>query len=109
MAYNFVQAGSALTIPALAAVASGGIVQAGSIIGVAAGSAAAGQSVDVIVTGVFQLPKVAADAVTLGAPIYWDEATGLVTVTAADNPKLGVAVEAAPASTGTVRVRLSGF
>lgn len=106
---NFVQAGSALTIPAPAVVASGDVVQAGSIIGVAAGSANAAQPVDVIVTGVFQLSKVAADAVTLGAVIYWNAATKLATVTASGNTKLGVATEAAAASTGTVRVRLSGF
>lgn len=109
MAYNFIQAGSALTIPAPAAVASGDVVQAGSIIGITAGSAAAGQPVDVIVTGVFQLPKVAANNITLGAPVYWDATAKLATTTASGNTKIGVAVEAAAASTGTVKLRLSGF
>lgn len=109
MAYNFIQAGSALTIPAPAAVASGGVVQAGSIIGIATGGATAGQPVDVIVTGVFQLPKVAANTFTLGAPVYWDATAKLATTTASGNTKIGVAVEAAAASTGTVKLRLSGF
>lgn len=109
MAYNFIQAGSALTIPAPAVVASGDVVQAGSIIGIAAGGAAAGQPVDVIVTGVFTLPKVAANSITLGAPVYWDAAAKLGTTTASGNTKVGVAVEAAAASTGSVKVRLSGF
>lgn len=106
---NFIQAGSNLTIPAPAIVASGGVVVAGSIIGIAAGSATVGQSVDVVVTGVFRLPKVAADAITLGALVHWDAAAELATTTATGNTKIGVAVEAAAASTATVAVRLSGF
>lgn len=106
---NHVQPGNILTIPAPAAVASGGVVIAGSIIGIAAETVAAGEMVDVDVVGVFALPKVAADAVTLGAPIYWNATTKLATVTASGNTKLGVATEAAAASTGAVRVRLSGF
>lgn len=106
---NHIQPGNTLTVPAPAAVASGGVVIAGSIIGIAAETVEAGQPVDVDVVGVFQLPKVAADAVTLGAPIYWNAGSKLATVTASGNTKLGVATEAAAASTGTVRVRLSGF
>lgn len=109
MAKNFIQVGDTLTIPAPAAVASGGVVAAGSIIGVAQGDAALGSSVDVATSGVWSLPKVAADAVTLGAVVYWNATSKLATITASGNTKLGVAVEAAAASTGTVKVRLSGF
>ncbi len=106
---NFVQAGSNLTIPAPAIVASGGVVIAGEIIGIANGSAASGALVDLTTTGVFELPKVGADAFTLGAPVYWDATPGLATTTATDNTRIGVAVAAAGASTATVLVRLSGF
>ena len=109
MAKNFIQPGDTVTIPAPAAVASGGVVIAGSIAGIALGDAASGEPVDVKTSGVWQLPKVAADNVTLGAPIYWASGTGLATITASGNTKIGVAVEAAAASTGTVKVRLSGF
>lgn len=109
MAKNYVQPGETITIPAPAAVTSGGVVIAGSIVGIAQGDAASGAKVDVTCGGVWELPKVAADAVTLGAPIYWAAATKLATITASGNTKLGVAVESAPASTGTVKVRLSGF
>ena len=70
---------------------------------------AAGEMVDVDVVGVFALPKVAANNIALGAPVHWDATAGLVTTTAAGKTKLGVATEPAPAQSGTVRVRLSGF
>jgi predicted RecA/RadA family phage recombinase len=57
--------------------------------------------------GVFELSKVATDAMALGDVIYWDASARLATLTATDNTKLGVAVAAA--GTGAVRVRLSGF
>ena len=52
MATNYVQAGSQLTLTAPELVSSGAVVIAGSIAGVALGSASAGQPVDVAVTGV---------------------------------------------------------
>ena len=57
----------------------------------------------------FTLPKVGADAFTLGAPIYWDAGDGLATVTSSGNTAIGVAVAAAAVDTATVNVRLSGF
>lgn len=109
MARNFIQPGNVLTIPAPAAVLSGGVVIAGDIKGIAQGDAASGAPVDVSTVGVWELPKVAANAFTLGAKVYWAAGTGLATTTAASNTLLGVAVAAAPASAGTVAVRLSGF
>lgn len=109
MAKNFIQPGDTVTIPAPAAVTSGGVVIAGAIIGVAQGDAASGASVDVKTSGVWELPKVGADIATLGVAIYWNSTSKLATVTASGNTKIGVAVEAAAASTGTVKVRLSGF
>jgi predicted RecA/RadA family phage recombinase len=106
---NFVQAGSNLTFPAPVAVASGDVVIVGEIKGIAAGAAAIGADVDVVVTGVFDLPKTAANAFALGAAVHWNATTGLATSTASGNTKLGVATEAALADTATVRVRLSGF
>lgn len=103
---NFVQRGDTLTFPAPAAVLSGGVVAAGAIIGVANGDAAIGDPVDVDVTGVFDLPKVAALAISLGDVVYWDAATKLVTKTASGNAKLGVAASAVANPSGTVSVRL---
>lgn len=106
---NYIQNGDTLTIPAPTAVLSGQPVIAGAIIGIASGNAASGAPVDVATSGVFELPKVAANAFTLGAPVYWNATDKLATSTATDNTKLGVAIAAAAASTATVQVRLSGF
>lgn len=109
MAKNYVQKGDTITIEAPAAVVSGGIVQAGSIIGIAQGNAAIGEKVDVACGGVWTLPKVASEAYAgAGVPVYYNSGNGLVTSTASGNTKLGVAIESVAASVGTVKVRLSG-
>ena len=110
MAKNYVQKGDMITIPATAAVVSGAIVQAGSIIGVAQGSTAIGEQVDVACGGVWTLPKVSSEAYAgAGVPVYYNSGNGLVTSTASGNTKLGVAIESVATATGSVKVRLSGF
>ncbi|MFN3844508.1 MAG: DUF2190 family protein [Paracoccaceae bacterium] len=104
---NFIAAGSALTLTAPAAVASGAVVQVGAIVGVANGSAAAGQDVVLSVAGVFDLPK-AAEVITTGAVVYWDNTAKVVTVEATGNTKIGVAVEAVGSTAALLRVRLNG-
>lgn len=106
MATNLVSAGSHLTIPAPDLVSSGGVVIAGNIAGVALGSAAAGEPVDVAVTGVWSLPKVGAQTLGLGEPVYWDSTADLVTETASGNTRLGTVAKAAGAGVATVAVRL---
>lgn len=109
MAKNYIQPGDTLTIPAPAAVQSGGVVIAGDIKGIAQGDAISGAPVDVATRGVWELPKVAANAFTLGAKVYFNSTDALATTTASGNTLLGVAVEAAAADTATVKLRLSGF
>ncbi len=106
---NFVQAGSTLTIPAPYAVASGEVVLAGNIIGIATSGATSGADVDVTTTGVFTLPKVGADAFTLGATVYFNSTSKLATTTASGNTEIGTAVAAAVAGSATLRVRLKAF
>ncbi|HRM74217.1 MAG TPA: DUF2190 family protein [Paracoccus sp. (in: a-proteobacteria)] len=106
---NFVQPGDVITILAPAAVLSGRPVIAGEIVGIASGDAASGAPVDVATSGVFILPKIAANAFALGAPAYWDAASILVTSEAEDGVRIGVAIAAAPVGAATVTVRLSGF
>jgi predicted RecA/RadA family phage recombinase len=110
MSTNFVQPGRTITIPSPADALAGEVVVAGSLIGVAANTAASGATLDLELEGVWALPKVAADAVALGAPVYYDAATKLVTLDDDDgaNVQVGVAVAAAAASTGSVKVRLLG-
>lgn len=106
---NFVQPGDTLTIPAPVAVLSGDPVIAGDIKGIACCDAAGDAPVDVKCSGVFTLPKVAANAFVLGAKVYWAAGTKLATSTASGNMLLGVAVADAPATAATVNIRLSGF
>lgn len=101
---NYIQPGRTVTIPSPAAVASGDVVIVGNLAGIAAGDAATGDPLDLTLEGVFTLDKVAANVVAVGAPIYWNGT--LATVTATDNDRIGTAVAAAAASTGTVAVRL---
>lgn len=105
---NYVQRGDTLTLPAPAAIVSGGVVIVGSIIGVANGDAANGAPVDLDVVGVFSLPKVSALAINAGEAVYWDAANGVVNKTAAGNTKLGAATESVPNPSPRVSVRLNG-
>jgi predicted RecA/RadA family phage recombinase len=105
---NYVQKGENLTLPAPYDVASGGGVKSGLIFGVAAGDALSGADVDLVTVGVFTLPKVSTDVFSIGAAVYWNDTTKLVTTTTSGNTKVGVAVTAAPNPSGSVNVRLNG-
>jgi len=105
---NYVQKGENLTIAAPYDVASGGGVKAGLIFGVATADALSGADVDLVTVGVFDLPKVSTDVFAVGAAVYWNDTTKLVTSTASGNTKIGVAVTAAANPSGTVNVRLNG-
>jgi predicted RecA/RadA family phage recombinase len=105
---NYIQRGDALTSPApTGGVSSGDAVLTGALFGVAAATADAGDDVAVSVEGVFELPKKTADAVTVGAPLYWDATPGELTTTATDNTRVGYAAAAAGAGTATVTIKLT--
>lgn len=105
---NYVQPGNNLTLTAPADVLSGDVVKVGAIVGVAAGDAASGAKFDLVTVGVFDLPKVAAQAIAEGDVIYWDADAKLATKTASGNTKLGAAVAAAANPSSRLPVRLSG-
>ncbi|WP_455565849.1 DUF2190 family protein [Paenirhodobacter populi] len=67
---NFVQPGNTITLTAPYAVAFGDGLLVGSIFGVAAGTVALGESVEVALTGVFDITKIGSQAWTAGARIY---------------------------------------
>lgn len=106
---NFVQPGVNLTLTAPADIKSGEVFILGAIVGIAAGDGLSGYPVDIVTAGVFDLDKVGADAFSPGDSVYYASASKLVTSTASGNKKIGVAVEAAPAASGSVEVRLSAF
>ena len=104
---NYIQPGDTITVPAPAGgVLSGGLVIVGLLIGVATLTAAAGIPVAVKTTGVFEFPKVSAQAWTVGASLYWDATAGNVTTTAGGNTLIGYASEASanPSTVGRVRL-----
>ena len=105
---NFVHIGYNITIPAPATVTSGEMVIVGSLFGIVSTDALTGERVTLSATGVFEMAKVAANDITLGAVVYYDDSSDLVTTTATGNTKIGVAVEDAGNGVGTVRVRLNG-
>ncbi len=104
---NFVQPGDAIdiTVPA-GGVVSGVPFVSGSLVGIPGVTAAAGALATIHLEGVYDLPKVSAQAWTLGAKVYWDGVAALVTTVSAGNTLLGYAADVAanPSSTGRVRL-----
>lgn len=104
---NFVQPGRIVSVTAPAAVKSGEFVVVGSLFGIACADAAEGSPVEIATEGVFELPKVNAQAWTAGAKIYWDATEKIATTTASSNTLFGHAVEPAANPSPFGRVRLS--
>ncbi|MFN3275451.1 MAG: DUF2190 family protein [Paracoccus sp. (in: a-proteobacteria)] len=106
---NYIQPGEHLTLTMAAAVTSGAGVLVGAIFGVAQSHAAENQQTVLVRRGVFELPKTAAQAWTVGAKIYWND-TDKVCTTAPeeDDILIGAAVEAAPNPSPTGQVLLDG-
>ena len=102
---NYVQPGDSITVPAPAATASGDIVTIGALTGIASTNAASGDDVALSVRGVFDLPKVAAEILSIGDEV--EVASGEVTALAAGT-KIGVVVADAAANDATARIRLVG-
>lgn len=107
---NFVQAGSAITATApTGGVSSGDPVLIGNLFGVAAIDAAEGAETELVVQGVYELPK-ASLTVTAGGIAYFDESAGVVSTDddTGSNLRVGIFVAAAADSTTIGRVRLDG-
>ena len=106
---NYIAPGNVVAVPAPANVSSGDGVLVGSLFGVASYSALSGAEVEVKVNGVFELPKVSAQAWTVGAAIYWDDTAKKCTTAAGSEPAntligKALAVAANPSDTGVVRL-----
>lgn len=104
---NFKQHGDMITIIADAAIASGALIRANSLLGVAATDAAIGEEVELKTTGVFELAKTSAQAWAVGNPIYAIAASNLLTnVPGTGNYLVGIATEVAanPSAVGSVRL-----
>ena len=106
---NYVQPGHVMTVTAPADTKSGDFVVVGAGFGVATADAAAGTDLEIAIGGVYDgAAKVAAQAWTQFAVLYWDSAAKNFTTTAGANLKVGVAALAAANPSATGRVRLNG-
>jgi predicted RecA/RadA family phage recombinase len=99
---NFIQTGDNISITAADDVTSGALVAVGSLFGVATGAALAGETVTLVRKGVFELPKLSAQAWGVGAKVYFDGT--VCTTVVGTNLLIGVAVADAanPSETGLV-------
>ncbi len=105
---SFVQKGGTLTLIAPYAVASGAPFKVGAFVAVAVTAAAVGATVEGKLEGVFQLPKVSAQAWNVGDKIYWDDTNKVMTTVPTGNTLVGAAVEAAANPSPTGKVYLDG-
>lgn len=107
---NYVDNGETVTVAAPYAVASGGGALLGTLFGVAQAAAANAATVVLVTRGIFDLPKAASQAWTVGAAIYWDDTNKVCTTTASGNTLIGKAVAAVGSGAGETlgRVRLNG-
>jgi len=75
-------------------------------VGIAGTTIAAGETGTVVVVGVFEMDKTAAEAITRGTLVYFNGTS--ITATATDNTHAGYAVADAAAADATVLVKLLG-
>lgn len=102
------QRGESLDFPNAteATIAANTIVSLGTRVGVVGTDIHPGEKGSLHVTGVFEMPKTATTAITMGAAVYFD-GTG-ITTTAASNVPAGYATQAAAAGDKVVLVKLLG-
>ncbi|WP_417809937.1 DUF2190 family protein [Thioclava sp.] len=105
---NYVQKGENITVSAPAAATSGQGVLIGNLFGIAAGTAAIGEDLDLVTEGVFNMAKVSTDELAVGDFVYWDDTAKLATSDddTGANELIGLAVTAAANPSGTVNVKL---
>jgi predicted RecA/RadA family phage recombinase len=106
---NYIKTGDTLTLVAPSGgVVSGNFYLLGTMLVCATTSAAATEVFEGRTVGVYDVPKVSAQAWTVGARVYWDNTASNFTTTVGSNTLVGVAVLAAGNPSSTGRVRLNG-
>jgi predicted RecA/RadA family phage recombinase len=105
---TYIQPGDVVTVLAPYDVASGAGCLVGTLFGVAAYTALSGAEVEIKTDGVYELPKLAAQAWTVGAILYWDDTNKWLTTVASTHVAVGKALKVADNPSATGIVRLSG-
>lgn len=103
---NFIQPGDAITVPWPIVTVAGCGVQVGDLFGIANASVQPNEPLVISLTGVFDVEKDIATAITLGAMAYWDDAARRITMEPAGNLKIGHVIADAATASETVCVRL---
>ena len=106
---NFVQSGDYLEITAGATIASGDLVQFGSLHGVAVTDIANGAKGNICLEGAFTVPKLTAaagDACTAGGPVYFSSGSVSGTDSSGTRKLVGHSLAAANQAATSVVVRL---
>ena len=105
---NYIQPGNVLTaVTPNGGVSSGDPVLIGNLFGIASTTQAAGEDVELAVTGVFDLPKAAGVAFGAGDRAYFDPAAKTIGAQAQGLAWVGVVTQGAQAGGSTVRIRLN--
>lgn len=94
MAKNKVQEGRVVTVTAPATIVSGQAVKVGELFGIALHDAANGAALDIEVEGVWDRPKAASQAWTVGALVYWNPIAANCTTVPTGNLLIGQAAAA---------------
>ena len=104
MKATYVQRGEYIDIVPESKVNAGDVVVQGDLVGVSKLDIEAGKLGAIATTGVYDVEK-GNEAFAAGAKAYWDG--GKATATAEGNTRIGLAVQAAAASSPTVRILLN--
>ena len=105
---NFVQNGKMMTWTNATgtAVKSGDLVPVGDTFGVAAGDIANGETGELCMEGVFQIPAVNNAAIAQGKPVYYVSSTGKASPTDEDQKFIGLAWDAKAEAGTSVLVKI---
>lgn len=104
---TFIQNGDIITVTApTGGVTSGDGVIVGSLFGIAAFTAAEGETVEIATRGVYMLPKEPTAVIAVGAKVAWDAAAKQIDLPDTGLYLVGVATVAANNGVATVTVRL---
>ncbi len=107
---NFTQRGDVLTLTPAAAVSSGtGYLFGAALFGVATIDVANGVAGDFKTTGVVEIAKTSALAISVGDRLFWDAANKVVNKTSAAQQCVGVAVAAATNPSATVLMKIGQY
>lgn len=105
---NYIGPGDTVEVVAPGEVSSGDGVLVDHLFGIAVKDSDTGDEVEIKTTGVFELPKVSAQAWAVGEAIYWDDDNSRCT-TVDTGRHIGAALAIAANPTATGIVRLNGF